>query len=223
MIQRFGLLVWPDQSPHWRHVDRFPDSTARQTAAQVFDRLSSLKTSGVIVNIDRFGRGDYLGFDANAATKFLDWLKDLELRLRAGRLHVALESHLGKYRKLVPALALINQLTDAGIGPVTVLALDRAIAFARYLETHARRAYGAGLQMDAATAAAILAHIRNGDLADGFTLRDIHQRDWSALTDREQVQAGLDLLLDLDWLAVEKIATGGRPKILYRINPKGKL
>jgi putative DNA primase/helicase len=38
---------------------------------------------------------------------------DLEKRLR-GDLHPALESHLAKYRKLVPALALICHLVDGG-------------------------------------------------------------------------------------------------------------
>ena len=30
LIQRFGLLVWPDQTPTWRNVDRFPDGDAKQ-------------------------------------------------------------------------------------------------------------------------------------------------------------------------------------------------
>jgi len=34
------------------------------------------------------------------------------------------------------------------------------------------------------------------------------------------VQAGLDLLCDLDWLLVLKRETGGRPTFVYRINPR---
>ena len=37
LIQRFGLLVWPDQSPEWKEVDRFPDSEARRTAWATFE------------------------------------------------------------------------------------------------------------------------------------------------------------------------------------------
>jgi putative DNA primase/helicase len=37
LIQRFGLLVWPDQSPEWKEVDRFPDSEARKTAWATFE------------------------------------------------------------------------------------------------------------------------------------------------------------------------------------------
>ena len=55
----------------------------------------------------------------------------------------ALEGHVAKYRKLVPALALINHLADSGDGLVGIEALLKALAFSRYLESHARRVYGA--------------------------------------------------------------------------------
>ena len=51
----------------------------------------------------------------------------------------ALEGHVAKYRKLVPALALINHLADSGDGLVGIEALLKALAFSRYLENHARR------------------------------------------------------------------------------------
>jgi hypothetical protein len=36
----------------------------------------------------------------------------------------------------------------------------------------------------------------------------------------EQVQAGLDLLVDCHWLVEDIIKTPGRPKTTYLINPK---
>src|SRR5436309_2292450 len=72
---------------------------------------------------------------------------------------------------------------------------------AEYLETHARRVYGATDTIDIIAAEAILTHIGRGNLKDGFTARDVHQRDGSRLTDRSHVQRGLDLLVDLDHLA----------------------
>ena len=59
-------------------------------------------------------------------------------------------------------------------------------------------------------AKAILARIRRMEIADGFTLRDIHQKGWANLSDRDQVKAGLELLTDLDWLAA-KTGTDWRP------------
>ena len=129
----------------------------------------------------------------------------------------ALESHFAKYRKLVPSLALINHLADVGHGPVGGQAMARALGPATYLETHARRAYGAGPEAETAAAKAILSHVRKGDLTDGFTARDIHRHGWSHLADRDQVQAGLNLLCDLDWIraAEQRPLGGGRPTTFY--------
>jgi hypothetical protein len=46
-----------------------------------------------------------------------EWRADLELRLRSRSTHPALESHHSKYRKLVPAVALITHLADMGVVP----------------------------------------------------------------------------------------------------------
>jgi hypothetical protein len=92
----------------------------------------------------------------------------LAIAIASGEMAPALEGHLEKYRKLVPALAL-------------------------------------------------------RELQDGFTAREVHQHDWSGLTDREQVQAGLDLLVDLNFLAASRAATserGGRPTTTYAANPR---
>jgi hypothetical protein len=37
------------------------------------------------------------------------------------------------------------------------------------------------------------------------------------------VQLGLDLLADLNWLLCERMATGGRPRLLYRLNPRANV
>ena len=225
LIQRFGLLVWPDQSPAWEHVDRYPLSEAREQAWRTFDSFDSLDPSAVGAHpISEYGGIPVLRLDAEAQDLFLEWRKGLERRLRSpdSEMTPALESHFAKYRKLVPSLALINHLADVGHGPVGKEAMARALGLATYLETHATRAYGAGPEAETAAAKAILSHIRKGDLTDGFSARDVHQRGWSNLADRDQVQAGLNLLCDLDWVrAVEKRPPGGgRPTTFYEINPR---
>ena len=153
----------------------------------------------------------FFRFDEAAAAEFLAWRRGLEVRLRSDSLSPALEGHLAKYRKLVPALALIDHLAEGGNGGVGKEALLRALAMAEYLETHARRLYGATDTIDIIAAEAILAHIRKGAVKDGFTARDVHQSGWSKLTDREHVQRGLDLLVELDHLAapIFLVAMGG--------------
>ena len=89
----------------------------------------------------------------------------------------------------------------------------RGLAFAEYLETHARRAYGAGMMNEAATAKLILSRIRKGDLSGGFTARDIQRKQWSGLSENDAIKTGLDLLVDLDWIRAQEAGTGGRPSV----------
>src|SRR5262249_7121830 len=143
-----------------------------------------------------------------------DWRQDFENSRLKKQLSPALESHLAKYCKLVPALALINHLADGGMGPIGGRPMLRALGMAYYLGTHAQRAYGAGTEAEVSAAEAILSHIRKGHLKDGFSARDVHRPRWSGLTEHAQVQAGLDLLTDLDWIASQDVRfpiTGGRP------------
>jgi putative DNA primase/helicase len=227
MLQRFGLLAWPDTCPEWKDTDRSPHRRARENAWEVFERLSKLDRRGAIALGARRGPSDsvpFLRLSAAAHDEFLHWRSDLERRLRAGKMAPALEAHLAKYRKLVPALALINHLVDNGQDEISQQAMRKALAFSKYLETHARRLYGATNETERAAAQAILTKIRERELPDGFTAREVYQHDWSGLTDREQVQAGLNLLVKLHLLAASNAATserGGRPTTTYTVNPLG--
>jgi len=220
LVQRFGLLVWPDQPGEWRESDRYPDSEARQAAYAVFERLDALDPMAIRAERDPFEAIPFLRFEPAGLEAFVGWRTALEMRFMRGDLHPALESHLSKYRKLVPTLALICHLADGHQGPVGEHATAQALGWADYLESHARRAYGAVVQADMVTAKLILKHARQGDLEPAFTARDIYRRMWTGLTDRESVQAGLDLLADHDWLMTETVVTGGRPREIYRLNPR---
>jgi putative DNA primase/helicase len=227
LLQRFGLLVWPDAPPTWHDVDRYPNASARESAWEVFTRASKLDLSATLragAEMDAFDKVASFRFADDAHAQFLEWHGDLEAKLRGGDLSASLEGHVAKFRKLVPALALITHLADGGQESVGLPALKRAIGFAEYLETHARRLYGSGSEVETGAAKAILRHLRKGDLSDGFTARDVHQPKWSGLTDIAHVELGLTLLVDLDHLAAlpsQSGRQGGRPTTAYRINPRG--
>jgi putative DNA primase/helicase len=220
LLQRFGLLTWPDQFEEWQNVDRVPDIAAHKAYWDVFTRLDLLTIESIRAETDGFDAIPHLHFDAAARGLFVEWHTDLERKLRSPEIDSALLSHLAKYRKLVPGLALINHLADGGTGAVADAALLRALSFAQYLETHAQRAYGSRNEAEVHAAKAIAFHIRKGDLVSPFTARTVRRPCWSGLSDREQVQDGLDLLVDRDWLAGEAKVTGGRPTTLYDVNPK---
>jgi putative DNA primase/helicase len=173
LVQRFGLLVWPDQQPDWREVDRYPNSGARESAWETFRHLDELDPDRCEVERDTFETIPFVRFDCEAGGLFREWWESLERKLRGDNLHPALESHFAKYRKLVPALALLNHLAVRGAGPIPETAVLQAVAFAEYLETHARRAYGAGTVAETAAARAILGRLRKGDLSAPFSARDL--------------------------------------------------
>ncbi len=219
MIQRFGLLVWPNQSTEWKKSNHYPDKHKRNMAWETFQRLDTLTPESVGAESDDYRALPCLRFTDDAQEAFDAWRAGLEKKLRSDTLGSALENHLGKYRKLVPTLALINHLASGSTGPVTQWALDRAIKFAAYLETHAKRVYGAGATSEADIAKAILSHIRNGDLQDGFTAREVYHNHWAHLSAPKQVQAGLAMLSDYGWLNPHSEGVEPTAKITYRINP----
>jgi hypothetical protein len=226
LIQRFGFLVWPDAPADWKDVDEYPNREAREKAWDVFQRASKIDQSAALklgAEKGLYDKVPALRFDDGAQSDFRDWRTDLERQLQSGEFSPAFEGHLARYRTLVPALALMNQLADRGEGPVSQRALLKALAMAHYLKSHAQRVYGSADEAELAAAKGIVKHIRIGDLKDGFTARDVHQRGWANLTERGQVGSGLGMLTDLDYLtAVQPAgsAQGGRPKVTYRINPR---
>ena len=220
MMQRFGLLVWPDSPHDWRNVDRWPDTEARRQAFSIFERLDALTAESVGAEMDE--DCSFLRFAPDAIEAFTEWRTGLETRLRSGELHPALESHFAKYRKTIPALALILHLAEGDTGPVTLRATLRALAWADYLESHALRCYGATVAGEIHAARRILTRIHNGELADGFKAREIDRAGWSDLTDRDTVRAALALLVTHGYLAEVELpstAAGGRPTLAYRIHP----
>lgn len=226
LIQRFGLLVWPDITGPWKNVDRWPDTDAKNRAFEVFDYLDRFEPMqiGAEQDTDIDGAPDgipFLRFGPGAAELFLEWRINHEKRLR-GELHPAFESHLAKYRKLIPAIALIIHLADGSDGPVSERATLQALAWGEYLETHALRAYGSVSQPEVGVAKAILAKIKKGDLKKSFSSRDVWRPGWAKLSDRDQVTDALKMLEDYNWITREIIKnTGGRPAILFHANERG--
>ena len=198
LLQRFQLTVWPDVAKDWRNVDRWPDTAAKNEAFAVFQYLDTL--TPVSVGAEGTDGIPFLRFAPGAQNCFAVWRADLEKRLRSDCEHPAFEAHLAKYRKLVPALALICHLANRDIGPVTLPALEKALLWANYLESHARRIYCAVLRPDSASARELAKHLQRGDLANQFTLREAYRKGWTGLATKEDAEAATEILSDLGWL-----------------------
>ena len=225
LIQRFGLMVWPDVAGEWNNIDRWPDTAAKNEAFGAFARLDELDPAAVGAEHDTGIDGEpeglpFLRFDAEALGLFVEWRTDLERRLRSDELTPALVSHLNKYRKLAPSLALLFHLADGNSGPVEQSALLRALAWSEYLESHARRVYASGPASEAATASAILGRMRRRDLPAVFAGWEVWRPGWAGLADRATVADGLNLLVDFGYLRCSRIETSGRTATRYTVNPR---
>jgi hypothetical protein len=161
----------------------------------------------------------FLRFSPEAQNIFNEWREPLERRLRTQREHPVIEAHLAKFRSLIPSLALLIHLADDKRGPVGEDALRMAIGWGEYLEAHARRIYSLALQPAALPAAVLAQRLRQGDLADGFALRDVYRQHWSGLATHDDAGQAVNLLADLGWLRAEQQGTPGRTRTVYRINP----
>jgi len=221
LMQRLQLLVYPDVSRHWRNVDRWPETLARQQVWDVIQRLDEMDPAtlpGVLHDED--ARKYYLRFDDDAQARFDTWRAGLEQRVRSAEEHPAIESHLAKYRSLIPTLALLLHLAEQGGGPVTTVAVGKALAWSDYLESHMRRVYSLGIDTASIAAKALGKRILQGDLPDGFRARDVYRKCWTGLSDSQAVNQSLDLLVEMHWLREEVKETGGRKTIHYRLNPR---
>ena len=226
LLQRFQVMVWPDVPKDWQNVDRFPDTTEKNRACEIFRALT-----GDIPGAVKEDGSDLpaLRFTPAAQDIFDTWRHDLETRLRSDHgLPPSLESHLAKYRSLMPSLALIFHLVEVAdgstaAGPVSERAALMAAAWCQYLESHAGRVYGGATMPGMESAREIIKHIRRGAIHDGMTVRELWRPQWSRLTNSEEVKAGLDVLVEYDWLTLDRITTGGRPSENIRLNPRIKV
>lgn len=219
LLQRFGLLVWPDVSGEWRNVDRFPDTPAKRTAFDTFQRLDAMPP-GIDPETDEAAPRIFR-FTPEAQDEFDAWRHEFETGLRSSGHHPAMESHLSKYRKLVPAIALVCSLAE-GETAVSHDSLLRALAWCEYLQSHAARAYSAGSGPQTEGARALLHKIQAGDVCDGFAARAVYLKGWTHLNTSDAAKEAASMLCDLGYLRRvdgRPGATGGRPPTTYQINP----
>lgn len=224
LIQRFQILVHPDAPKTYKYIDCAPKG--RDTARESFYRLHIIKPPDIgakQLTAEAGGRC-YLNFDGEAQEFFQSWLTELERNLRSGTFDTsALESHFAKYRSLMPTLALLFHLLDLPESAreresVGLKASEKAAAWCSYLKKHAEKLYGSAIMSDFHVAREILARIKNEQVGDDFTTRDIYGNHWKRLSKPEDVKRGLDVLADYGYLFAVNLETGGRSKLTYKLH-----
>lgn len=189
---------------------------AAAAADAVFDRLAAINPAALGARMP-FGEGiPVLGFDDEAQAIFDQWRARLENSIRQGDQVPALESHLSKYRKLVPALALLDHLIVGKTGDIQIDSVKRALAWQAYLLKHARRAYAAVTSAAMDSAKVLSERIRKGAISDGFTSRELNRKNWAMLNTSKEAAEALGFLVDLGWLrAVQDCRQNGHDGCLH--------
>jgi hypothetical protein len=224
LAQRLQMLVYPDIAPKWVQVDRLPDVAAATAADAVFNRLATLDPIALGARQIYPDSIPVFNFAEDTQALFNTWWSELENSLRNNDHHPALESHISKYRKLVPALALLNHLIAGSQGDIGIDSLRRAIGWQKLLLAHATRAYAAVSSATMDSAKALSRHIQRGALRDGFTVRDVYRNNWSLLSTAKEAAEAVEILVDMGWLSAvpdQRVnGTNGRPTVRYSINPR---
>jgi putative DNA primase/helicase len=224
LISRFQLAVYPDINQPYRHVDRWPNSEAKNRVYAVFQALDTLDPQVIGAATDSESI-PYLRFSDDAQSFFDSWRTDLETRIRASQETASLTSHLSKYRSLMPSLALLFHLVDVAAGKasgaVSLTSARIAAAWCDYLEAHARRIYQFAFDGDPEPAQRLAERIKE-NLPNPFSVRDVVKKGWASLTTTEAVERAIAILEEHDWVRQVEVPPGpegGRPKTEIHINP----
>ncbi len=246
LLQRFQLLVYPDPI-EWQYRDRYPNHEAFKAVLEIFSRLSGSDfVEFGAYPTDEYNKRPYFRFTLDAQEFYVNWTYQLNAQKIPNEENTIIQQHLGKYDRLLPALALIFHLVDCVSnhrqGQVGLESIKRAALWCEYLETHARRIYGllldGGMKSAIALSSKILKIVKIANrptaktdetsedwLNNGFVLRDIRRKQWQHLTDDTAIQKALVILEDNYWI-VSKMQTstekGGRPTTRYFISQKLK-
>lgn len=229
LLQRFQLLVYPDEPKGWKLIDQEPNQQAKQRAFNVIQKLVNMDFMQHGASKESKNRFPYFRFDQAAQDLFFHWLSDLENEMLEADDQPLLVEHISKYRSLVPSLALIFHLIDVADGAngseVSYDATLKAIAWCHYLHSHARRIYGLATDSTHESAARLAKKIQARELAPRFSTRDVYRKHWGYLDDKESVKNACDELMDAGWLRKEAMPYEiGRPRLpFFVVNPKIKI
>lgn len=224
LLQRFQLLVYPDDTKDWKLVDRKPNEKSREQAFSIIVKLAEMNFCKYGAQLDEKSEIPYFHFDAPAQEIFYEWLTELEGKLRNTSDEPVFIEHLAKYRKLLPSLALIFHLINIASGkisgPVTKECVQNAARWCEYLEAHIRRIYESALCLEYQAARNLARKIQEGEFKNHFNTRDVYRKEGTLLKNREEVEAACTVLIESGWIREGSLSEEGKPKKCYFINPK---
>jgi putative DNA primase/helicase len=217
-LQRFQVMVWPNSIP-WKPYKGNLDEELERDIKRIYQFLDQM-------TFDEKGNPIILEFSDEAQQLFDEWQADIQPRIRSDEIPDYMASHLSKYPKLLPSIALILELVQGAIHQthpqtVSVKSFLMAKRWCEYLEPHAWKVYNCDQVSLIENAKRLISKVQSGKLQDGFTVREVHHsKHWSGLADSAQVQKACDYAEGKTWLIKQQQApTGGRNSDRYYLNP----
>jgi len=227
LMQRLQLAVWPDEPERWQLVDTIPNKADKQRAFNILQALAEMDFIEHGAKQGEYDDRPYFRFDDAGQSVFNDWLTELQTIKLQREENPLMVEHFGKFRSLMPSLSLIFHCIDIADGKtsgnVSAAAARLAVDWCKYLESHARRIYAMAESPEHEAAVRLADKIKAKALPSPFTCKAVYDKGWHGLKDRHEVEAACNILIDENWLMMErKPATGnrGRPPLPeYHINP----
>lgn len=227
LMQRLQLAVWPDEPESWQLVDTYPNKADKQRVYVILQALAELDFTQCGAMQGEYDDRPYFRFDDVGQAVFNEWLTELQTIKLQQEENPLMVEHFGKFRSLMPSLALIFHCIDIADGKVSgsisAAAARLAVEWCKYLESHARRIYAMAESPEHEAAVRLADKIKAKALPSPFTCKAVYDKGWHGLKDRHEVEAACNVLIDENWLMMErKPVTGnrGRPPLPeYHINP----
>lgn len=226
LMQRLQLAVWPDEPESWQLIDTKPNRADKQRAYDILKTLAELDFTQCGAMQGDYDDRPYFRFDEDGQAVFNDWLTELQTVKLQQEDNPLMVEHFGKFRSLMPSLALIFHLIEIAAGkasgPVSAKAACLAVAWCDYLESHARRVYAMAESPEQEAAVKLADKIKTKALPSPFTAKDVYDKHWHGLKDKQEVEAACNILIDENWLMMTrkpKPTTGRPPLPEYHINP----
>jgi hypothetical protein len=226
LMQRLQLAAWPDEPESWQLVDTIPNKADKQRAYDILKTLAELDFIQYGAVQSEYDERPYFHFDEAGQTIFNDWLTELQTVKIKQEENPLMVEHFGKFRSLMPSLALIFHCIDIADGKargnVSAQAARLAVEWCKYLESHARRIYAMAESPEHEAAVRLADKIKAKALPSPFTCKDVYKNHWYGLKDKQEVEGACNILIDENWLMMQrkpKPITGRPPLPDYFINP----
>lgn len=107
LMQRLQLAVWPDEPKHWELIDTQPNKVEKDRAFSVMQTLAELDFNEYGAIKGEHGERPYFRFDEDGQAVFNQWLTELQTVKLNQEDNPLMVEHFGKFRSLMPSLALI--------------------------------------------------------------------------------------------------------------------